>query len=210
MAEGRTVVKYVAIGCGVALLLIIIGVVSCLGVCGACIGGGMMMTEGAVATGTAFFDDLRNGNVEGAYDRMSETYRSDHDLAAFRQTVEGMPMMTDQTGITFTGRNINAGQQTTVRLSGVLAAPSGPANVVMQCVQVGEQWFIDAVSVEGEVFQGTQLPVAPTPMGFPPAGATPPSAQPSVDGSVQPSVDGSAEPAADGAPQPAADGSAQP
>lgn len=200
MAEGRTVGKYIAIGCGVALLIAIIGVVSCVGLCGACIGGGMMMTEGAVAQGTAFFGDLRDGNVETAYNRMSESYRSANDLEAFRQTVEGMPIMTKQTGVNFMGRNINAGSQTRVRLTGMLTAPEGNGTLEMHCVQVGELWFIDAVSVQGETFQGTQLPTAPMPMGFPQQnpfpGTNQPQAQPPTDPSGQPPADPAAQPPA--------------
>lgn len=211
MAEGRRVGKYIAIGCGVALLIAIIGVVSCVGLCGACIGGGMMMTEGAVAQGTAFFGDLRDGNVEQAYNRMSENYRSANDIEAFRQTVEGMPIMTQQTGVTFMGRNINAGPRTTVRLTGMLTAPEGNATLEMNCAQVGELWFIDAVSVQGETFQGTQLPAPSMPMGYPqqspfPGAPHQPQAQPPTDPSAQPPTDPSSQPPV----QPPTDPSTQP
>lgn len=168
MAEGRSVGKYIAIGCGIAALIGIIGVVSCLGLCGACIGGGMLMTEGAVAQGTGFFGELREGNMEQAYERMSETYRSENDLAAFRQTVESTPMLTQHAEATFAGRNINSFDgQTRVRLTGMLTSPEGNATFEMSCSQVGELWFIEAVSIQGEAFQGTQLPSPQMPSGFP-------------------------------------------
>jgi hypothetical protein len=73
----------------------------------------------------------------------------------------------------------------------------------MQCVQVGEQWFVDAVSIQGEVFQGTQLPAASPSLGFPsqpdpfsgaPSPTGPPQIDPPPDPQVQPPGDPSTQP----------------
>jgi hypothetical protein len=151
MAETRDVVKWVAVGCGVAVLVGIIVTVSCVGLCGACVGGTMALTQGTETEVQGFFSDLRANNLEAAYARTSQSYQASHDLAAFRQAVEDLPIATSQTGVAVTGRNVNAGgADLAVTLEGALLAPERePVPVEIRCVRVGERWFIDAVTIQG-------------------------------------------------------------
>jgi hypothetical protein len=149
MAETRDVVKWVAVGCGIAVLVGIIAAVSCIGLCGACVGGTVALTEGAATEVQAFFTDLRTGNVEGAYRRTSQAYQASHDLDAFRQSLEDVPVVTEQTAVAVAGRNVNAADNLEVGLTGFLTTAEGEVPIEVRCVMVGQAWFIDAVTVQG-------------------------------------------------------------
>lgn len=151
MAETRDVVKWVAVGCGIAVLVGIVAAVSCIGLCGACVGGTMALTQGTEEEIQGFFSDLRANNLEAAYARTSQRYQASHDLAAFRQAVEDVPVATSHASVAVAGRNVNAGGSAlAVTLDGVLIAPERePVPVEVRCVRVGERWAIDAVSIQG-------------------------------------------------------------
>jgi len=150
MAESRDVVKWVAVGCGIAVLVGVIAAVSCIGVCGACVGGSMMLTQGAETEVQGFFSDLRANDVDAAYARTSPAYQQAHAIEAFRQAVVDIPVTTRQTGVTVTGRNVNAGGNLAVSLDGFLIVPErGQMPVEVRCVRVGERWLVDAVTIQG-------------------------------------------------------------
>jgi hypothetical protein len=150
MAETRDIVKWVVMGGGIAVVVfVILPAVLCLGVCGACVGGTMALTQGAETVTQDFFADLRAGNVDAAYGRTSQTYQSAHTLDAFRQAVEDIPVSTGQTAVTVAGRNVNAGQKLAVSLDGSLATDRGPVPIEIRCVNIGQSWFVDAVTIQG-------------------------------------------------------------
>jgi hypothetical protein len=152
MVEGRKVGLWIGVGCGIAALLAILGAVLCVGVCGAGIGGVFVATEGAAREANGFLEELRGGDDEAAYARMSNTYRQSHDLNAFRQAVERIPALRQQTGASFTGRNINAGAVMTATISGQLNLATGPVPIQLQLSQRGETWKIETITVQGQPF----------------------------------------------------------
>lgn len=155
MAEGKKIALGIGIGCGVVVLIGIIGAVLCVGVCGAGIGAVAIATEGAVHEGEAYFADLRANNVEAAYNRMAQSYRGAHDLNAFRAAIARSPILTQQRGASFAGRNISSmNGRTTATLNGQLTGgPTGVVPFQLLLLQQGEVWRIEQVSIQGQPLQ---------------------------------------------------------
>lgn len=143
MADNKKVGKYVAIGCGVALLL------------GCCIGGiGLAVCNNALSgpadAAHGFFNDLRMGNHQQALTRMNGAYQATHDLTRFQQSVSAIPALTAQSDATFSNRSVvNSGAE----VSGTLTTPSGSIPVTVNLTKIGEHWYIDLITVQGQTLQ---------------------------------------------------------
>ena len=143
---GNNTMKIVGITCGVLLLL------SC------CCGGGFlamggagigaMLSSGPKGSTDAFLDELKAANHAQAFQRMGGAYQATHDVNTFTAAVATMPALT-----TFTDRTMNniAINGTTGTVSGTLTTPQGAQQVVFQCTQAGEYWYIDQVVVNGVI-----------------------------------------------------------
>jgi hypothetical protein len=146
MADNQKIVKYVGIGCGVVLLL------------GCCIGGGAYFAcakfAGALGApkgqATGFFYDMREGRPEAALQRMSGAYQASHDLARFQQATMTIPAIATQTDTTFNNIQINGGGAT---VSGTLTTPNGPQPVTVTLSNLGENWYIDSITIGGVPLQ---------------------------------------------------------
>lgn len=139
--------KYVAIGCVAAILLIVCAFGSCM-VMG---GGAAMFAVSAPADQTkGYFADLRAQNYQGALSRMSPTYQASHPLATFQQSVAAVPALTQQTDDTINSRSVMNGVAT---MSGTLTTPLGAVPVAVTLTGSGDAWTIDAVVVSGVPLQ---------------------------------------------------------
>lgn len=142
--------KYVAIGCGV---LIVIGICA-FGGCMVMGGAGAMGAMGAVAAPAeqtkGFFADLRARNHAGAFARMGAAYQASHTLEAFQQNVDAMPALTQQTDDTINNRSVMNGVAT---MSGTVTTPQGEIPIEATLTESGATWQIDALVVGGMPLQ---------------------------------------------------------
>lgn len=141
---GNSTMKIVGITCGVLMLL------SC------CCGGGFLalggaglgavFSSGAKASTDAFLDELKANNPGQAFQRMGGAYQATHDVNTFTAAVATMPALSTFTDRTMNNIQING---TAATISGTLTTPQGPQQVVFQCTQSGEYWYIEQVTVNG-------------------------------------------------------------
>lgn len=150
MAEGKKVAMWLGIGCGAMVLLAIVGGLVCVGVCGAGIGGVVVATEGAVQESRGFLADLRQGNLDAAYQRTSPEFRASHPQDSFEQAVARIPVLRQQTGASFTNRNINASGRTIATIGGQLTAPSGTFPFEVELYREGDRWLVNSVTLRGQ------------------------------------------------------------
>lgn len=144
MSDGKKKGLIIAgVTCGVLLLLTCITVGA-----GAFMCSGKLMEPANAAR--AFFGDLQQSNFAGAYGRMGQTYQATHDPAAFETNVRALPPLTTQTGVSFTGTQINNNVAT---LQGNLSTPQGAIPVTVVLSSVGGTWYVDAVTVQGQMLQ---------------------------------------------------------
>ncbi len=158
MAEEKPILKYVAIGCGILMLL----AVTCGGfgfyACQSCVSEGLGQTEEA----EAFLLDLRTGNREAAYARMSPTFRASHDRVAFDAALTRHPALTEHGAHSFNSY-FTSPEGTTV--GGMLATASGgyvPVELVLVPGASSDESFVGRVTVNGLLFGAGAKP-APTP-----------------------------------------------
>lgn len=139
MAEGSSSWwKWALGGCLLLALFAACGIGSCVA-----LGGGVWAaTEAPAQESKAFLRDLRGGNVEGAYARMSEGYRGANDLAAFQREIETIPALRTHTDDTVTGRSV---QNSTAQMTIVLDDPSGARTITIELVEEGDGWAITSV-----------------------------------------------------------------
>jgi hypothetical protein len=143
---GNNTMKIVGITCGVLLLL------SC------CCGGGFLamggaglsaiFNSGAKGSTDAFLDELKANNHAQAFQRMGGAYQATHDVNTFTAAVATMPALTTFTDRTMNNISINGSSAT---VSGTLTTPQGAQQVVFQCSQSGEYWYIEQVVVNGVI-----------------------------------------------------------
>lgn len=152
MVEKQTL-KKVGIGCGVLVLLGMLGV-------GACVFLIKGATDGPANRGHAFFEQLRGGNTAVAWAMFSPTLQAQVPLNEFQGAVAEMPPLTTQTDSTFTSRSVhnNIGE-----LSGYLTTPQRQVNVALTLSKTGGVWVIDSLSVMGRPLQARP----PSPSGHP-------------------------------------------
>lgn len=152
---GRSPIIYVAIGCGIAVLLALCGVGGCL----VCTGGGVAKliqeTKAPAEEAHAFFRDLRGQRFAEAYARMSPEYRATRTLDAFQGAIATMPEAVQQVDSTFTARAIQDG---TARLGGLLTPSPGtqagtpgarahPIPVAIELVEKNGKWVVATLTV---------------------------------------------------------------
>jgi hypothetical protein len=150
MAEGKQVALWVGIGCGIAGLIAVIGAVLCVGVCA---GGVFVATEMPVRASQDFLNDIKNNQVDTAYNRMSETYRGAHDIESFRAAVARYPALAQHRSSTFMQRNIQHTGVPRATIGGHLTTPSGNVPIQFQLTQTGENYVVDSVMIQGQALQ---------------------------------------------------------
>lgn len=162
MAEEKPILKYVAIGCGILMLL----AVTCGGfgfyACQSCVSSGMGQQEAA----KGFMDDLQSGNHESAYARMSPGFRARNDRAAFEAALAKHPALSDHGTHIFNSFYASPGAST---VGGVLTAADGRLVQIELSIVAGpiaDEAFVDSLIVDGFVFgAGADAGASPTPVG---------------------------------------------
>lgn len=145
MAKGKGGAgKWIAIGCVVFVLL------------GACCGGiGFFLYQQTFNSDAAqmtrgFFGNLRRGEHQQALQRMNAQYQSTHALPTFQQNVQQIPALTQQTDASFSNVSVSGG---TASVTGTLSTPSGDAPFDVILSEQNGYWYIDTVTVQGQLLQ---------------------------------------------------------
>lgn len=143
MAQKNRTLLYVGIGCGLIVLLATCGV-------GGCLLFIKSQTDAPANMSHSFFKDVRTGNYQNAFSRMSHSYQQTHTLEQFQQGLAAVPALTQQTEATLTSRNVN---DPTATMAGTLSTPSGDVPVSVQLEKNGEHWYIVSVTAGGATLQ---------------------------------------------------------
>jgi hypothetical protein len=106
-------------------------------------GGAYFMTSGAVEAVRAQIADIKKGDLDSAYGRMSEEYRSRHSKDEFVAFVDRHPSLKENTDSTFMSRNV---QNDTARIAGSLTGAAGATeSVTYTLVKEGGGWRISDI-----------------------------------------------------------------
>ena len=143
--KGRSPWVWVGGGCCGCLVLILVF----LGVIG---GGAYYMTAGAVEAVRAQLADVKKGDMDAAYLRMSDEYRRQYTKEDFVALVESHPAMKDNTDSTFMSRNV---QNNTATIAGSLAGAAGvKEDVTYRLVKESGGWKINEIEFAGSPTSG--------------------------------------------------------
>lgn len=145
MAQGNKggIGKWIALGC-VAFVLM-----------GGCCAGGIYwfwssQMEPPAEMARGFLGDVRRGNYQQALQRMNGQYQATHPLPTFQQNVQQVPGLADNTGVSFSERDVSGGIAT---LSGSLETTAGSQSITMTLSEQGDYWYVDSVIVGGQMLQ---------------------------------------------------------
>ncbi|MFW5924522.1 MAG: hypothetical protein ACOCV4_00030 [Myxococcota bacterium] len=138
MADTKKVLTIVGAGCGALLL-----VTCCFAAAGLwyCKSG----WDATDQVAKAFLLELREGRIDDAYARMTPEYRSEHDLAAFRQDVASTPALREHENALISQRHFEPG---VARLGGALATPRGTAEYRMVLEKAEDRWMVADIRVD--------------------------------------------------------------
>jgi hypothetical protein len=145
MSDGNQTAKYVAIGCGVVLLLGCCTFGTLGAVCWSMVGDPHKYAHG-------FLNDVREGNHPAALQRMGGAYQATHDLARFQQALAALPALTQHTDATLTSVNVD-GSGNAARVEGTLTTPAGAVPISMVLSKAGDYWYVEQVVVGGQPLQ---------------------------------------------------------
>jgi hypothetical protein len=138
--KGRSPFFWAGLGCCGCLVLVLV-------VFGMIGGAAFFATRGVVDAVRAQIADIKSGNMDGAYQRMSDGYRDSHTAADFTAFVGRHPGLKENSDSTFTTRNILNDK---AHLEGYLMAASGAKETVAyELVKAGD-WKIDDIKFDGE------------------------------------------------------------
>jgi hypothetical protein len=139
--KGKSPMFWIGIGCCSCLALVLAGV--------ALIGGAAMFgTKAAVDAVHNQIADIKKGDLDAAYNRMSEGYRQSHSSADFAAFVARHPGLKENSDSTFNNRSVNNDK---AHLEGFLLAASGAKETVTyELVKQGGGWKIDDIKFDGE------------------------------------------------------------
>jgi len=139
--KGRGPLFWALTGCCGCLLLLLVG----LGLIG---GAAFLMTGDAVAVVRSQLHELKSGDVDGAYARLSSSAQSRMSRPAFEAFVSRHPGLRENTDSTFWSRSV---KNDTATLSGLLTSASGTRErVTYELVKEGGAWKIGNIDVEGD------------------------------------------------------------
>jgi FHA domain-containing protein/uncharacterized protein DUF4864 len=139
--KGRGPLFWVGGGCCGCLVLILLLV-------GAFSGWLYYMTQGAADAVHGQLKELKAGQTEAAYQRMSESYRSRVSPEAFQALVARHPALKSNADSTFRNRSVH---NDTAELIGFLTATSGEReDVTYHLVREGGAWKISDLELPGE------------------------------------------------------------
>jgi hypothetical protein len=128
-------------GCCGCLLLALLGI----GLVG---GAAFYMTGDAVAAARAQLAELKAGDIDGAYARLSGSYQARLSRQAFEAFVTRHAGLRENTDSTFWSRSVN---NDTATLTGLLTAASGTRErVTYELIKEGGTWKISNIDVDGD------------------------------------------------------------
>jgi hypothetical protein len=128
-------------GCCGCLLLVFIGI----GLIG---GAAFWMTGDAVAAVRSQLQELKGGDIDGAYARLSGSAQARMSRPAFEAFVARHPGLRENTDSTFWSRSV---KNDTATLSGLLSSASGTRErVTYELVKEGGTWKVSNIEVEGD------------------------------------------------------------
>ena len=140
--KGRGPLVWIGGGCCGCLVLVMVF----LGVIG---GGAYFMTAGAVEAIRAQISDIKKGDMDAAYLRMSDEYRRQYNREEFIALVDAHPALKENTDSTFLSRNV---QNDTATVSGSLTgAPGVKEDVTYRLVKEAGAWKITDIQFDGSV-----------------------------------------------------------
>ncbi|PYQ02342.1 MAG: hypothetical protein DMF83_23830 [Acidobacteria bacterium] len=144
--KGRGPLFWTLTGCCGCLLLGFIGV----GLIG---GAAFWMTGDAVAAVRSQLRELKGGDIDGAYARLSGSAQARMSRPAFEAFVGRHPGLRENTDSTFWSRSV---KNDTATLSGLLTSASGTRErVTYELVKEGGAWKVSSIDVEGDTGGGT-------------------------------------------------------
>jgi len=139
--KGRGPLFWALTGCCGCLLLVFIGV----GLIG---GAAFWMTGDAVAVVRRQLQELKGGDIDGAYARLSGSAQARMSRPAFEAFVGRHPGLRENTDSTFWSRSV---KNDTATLSGLLTSASGTRErVTYELVKEGGTWKVSRIEVEGD------------------------------------------------------------
>jgi FHA domain/Domain of unknown function (DUF4864) len=143
--KGRGPLFWALTGCCGCLLLLLIG----LGLIG---GAAYFMTGDAVAAARGQLQELKRGDIDAAYARLSSSAQAQMPRPAFEAFVSRHPGLRENTDSTFWSRSV---KNDTATLSGLLTSASGTRErVTYELVKEGGTWKISGIDVEGDTGGG--------------------------------------------------------
>ena len=143
--KGRGPLFWSLTGCCGCLLLLFIGI----GLIG---GAAFWMTGDAVATVRSQLQELKGGDIDGAYARLSGSAQARMSRSAFETFVARHPGLRENTDSTFWSRSV---KNDTATLSGLLSSASGTRErVTYELVKEGGTWKVSGIDVEGDTGGG--------------------------------------------------------
>jgi len=138
--KGRSPIFWIGLGC-CGCLVLVAAFVALIG------GAAMFATRGVVEAVRAQLTQIKAGDMEGAYARMSDSYRATHSSADFAAFVGRHPGLKENSDSTFTTRNVNNDK---AHLEGYLMAASGAKETVTYELVKSGDWKIEDIKFEGE------------------------------------------------------------
>jgi len=138
--QGRSPVFWVGLGCCGCLGLVVV-------VIGLVFGAAFFATRGAVDAVRAQLAQIKAGDLDGAYKKMSPSYQQAHSAADFTAFVGRHPALKENADSTFSTQTVNNDKG---HLEGVLVAKSGTREAVTYELTRHGGWTIDDIKFEGE------------------------------------------------------------
>jgi hypothetical protein len=138
--KGKSPVFWIATGCCGCLALVLLGVLAAVSMA-------WLGTKGARDAAQAQIADIRKGDLDTAYARCSESYRSGVSVPEFRAFVAEHPGLAENTEATFGSSSVNNDR---AELRGVLTAKSGAREAVAyRLVKEGGEWKVAEIEFLG-------------------------------------------------------------
>jgi hypothetical protein len=138
--SGRSPLFWVGLVFATLVVLAVVGV-------GAALGPGYWRSRAVVEAVRAQLKEIREGDLDAAYERTAGEYRAAHSLEAFSTFVARHPGLKANTDATFDSRRVEGG---TARLAGTLAHAAGSEAAAYELVQEGGEWKVSGLEVDGE------------------------------------------------------------
>jgi hypothetical protein len=136
-------------GC-LILVLIVVGLIAA---------GALFMTQEPVETARAQLEEIRQGQLDAAYERFSEAYRARVSRSEFESFVSRHPALKDNQDSTFYQRSVENDE---ARLSGVLTSNADETESVrFELRKEDSGWVVSLLEVEDDDGQGQSESRAP-------------------------------------------------